>query len=1168
MSKNNEIEKIIEEAFISQKTELDLGYLELTEVPESIGKLQQLHTLSLHNNNITDIPEVIGKLQQLHTLSLSNNNLTDIPEVIGKLQQLQSLYLNNNNLTDIPEVIGKLQQLQYLSLHNNNNLTDIPEVIGKLQQLQSLSLNNNNLTDIPEVIGKLQQLQYLYLHDNNITDIPEVIGKLQQLQYLYLEGNQITDIPEVIGKLQQLHTLSLSNNNITDIPEVIGKLQQLQLLFLHSNNITEISEVIGKLQQLQSLYLHNNNITEIPEVIGKLQQLHTLYLSNNNITDIPEVIGKLQQLHTLSLNNNNITDIPEVIGKLQQLQYLYLHNNNITEIPEVIGKLQQLHTLSLSNNNITDIPEVIGKLQQLHTLSLDGNPLNAELEAASEEGIDAIKAYLQSKLIAQISLYEAKLILVGEGEVGKTCLLDALQGKKWKEHDSTHGIQIQLVKLKAPEDEIEIKLNAWDFGGQRVYRPTHQLFFSSPAIYLVVWKPREGPQQGFVKEWIRLIKHREPGAKILVVATHGGPQQRQPDINRQELWDMFGKKTVIDFFFVNNKPDENGIRVGISELKEAISKLAMSLPEMGRSIPKKWQEVHTQLLNTGKAFLPKAKVLDYCYKYEMSEKEADLFITIYHRLGHFIHYGYDLTLKDIVILKPDWLATAISLVLDDEDTRKAHGLVSYSRLSQLWNDKARDESLRYPSELHPIFLRLMERFDISYKVESLVGKNEADPVNLIAQLVLDNHPHEQLKKVWPTAIGEGNFQQVQMCNIVESNTGQSAPAEGLFYQLIVRLHKYSLGRVNYNESIHWQRGLLLDNDYNGRALLEHKGNNVHITVRAPFPERFLTMLTEEVKYLVESYWEGLDCNVMVPCITPCGKQSPGTGKFEVKKLIESKRASRPDYPCPVCNEWQNIDVLLRNAPSAQASATRGLFTEIESVRKELRRLSQKISNQGVKIMGRFDTLDENDRRVLSKIDSTYAGLINAFTDEAKEGPRLFSFEPVDRTNFNPREWTSSKFRLTFWCEHSRVPVPIHNEKDNKLGIYEIELTRKWLKKTAPYLKFLQGTLSLILPVALSGIELQLDDVSFDEIDEQLSFGKDIVDATLEGGEGIGNWITDKDQTNDLEIGSAIRATDASLRELHSLLKSIDPNHSNLGLKRVLNNHNEFMWVHPKFIGEY
>ena len=167
--------------------------------------------------------------------------------------------------------------------------------------------------------------------------------------------------------------------------------------------------------------------------------------------------------------------------------------------------------------------------------------------------------------------------------------------------------------------------------------------------------------------------------------------------------------------------------------------------------------------------------------------------------------------------------------------------------------------------------------------------------------------------------------------------GQSATAEGLFFQLIVRLHKYSLGRDNYNDSVHWKRGLLLDNDYNGRALLEHIGNDIKITVRAAYPERFLSYLTEEVKWLVESFWEGLNCNIMVPCISPCGMSSPGHGLFEVQKLIESKKKKRPEYPCPIsgCDEWQNIDQLLNNAPAAQPSAQNVLKDQITDVQQTL-----------------------------------------------------------------------------------------------------------------------------------------------------------------------------------------------------------------------------------------
>ena len=122
--------------------------------------------------------------------------------------------------------------------------------------------------------------------------------------------------------------------------------------------------------------------------------------------------------------------------------------------------------------------------------------------------------------------------------------------------------------------------------------------------------------------------------------------------------------------------------------------------------------------------------------------------------------------------------------------------------------------------------------------------------------------------------------------------------------------------------------------------------------------------------------------------------------------------------------------------------------------------------------GRFDHLDASEQRdSRAKVDdASYQPHRKCFlTDEAKEGPRLFSLVPVNRSGFNPREWTRAKFRLTLWCEHSRLPLPVLNaEKDKKKGVYEIELTREWFKKAAPFLKVLTGTLSLVLPVRVRG----------------------------------------------------------------------------------------------------
>ncbi|MEH2320821.1 leucine-rich repeat protein [Nostoc sp.] len=851
-------------------------------------------------------------------LDLSDMKLSEIPEAIASLTQLLTLNLSDNQLTQLPEAIASLTQLQRLNL-DSNQLTELPEAMASLTQLQRLDLGNNQLTELPEAMASLTQLQQLDLYYNQLTQLPEAITSLTQLQQLNLYHNKLTALPEAMGKLSQLISLDLNNNKLNQLPQSISYLINLE-----------------------ELRLNENDIIVLPEYLEQLSKLNTLAIGGNCLNELPNFIRKLTRLKKLFAWGIHLDALPEWIVNLTQLELLNIQENRIKIIPDFISLLSQLRSFMANKNLLTDLPTYLGQCLHLNTLDLDDNPLNPDLAAAYEQGTEAVFQYLRAQAEEQITLNEAKLILIGEGEVGKSCLLGSLRGDEWVDgRPTTHGIEIKPVIVTDPDSGTEITLNGWDFGGQRVYRPTHQLFFSAPAVYLVIWKPREGPQQGFVKEWITLIKNREPEAKVLVVATHGGPGQRQPDIDRQEILDQFGKDTVIDFFHVNSKPSEDTTHcTGLAELKDTIARVAASLPEMGRSVPAKWQQVREILQTSDKAYLPYDDVIAICAEQGIDKEQAELFLRISHTLGHFIHYHYDPTLRDIVILKPDWLAKAISFVLDDGMTRKRNGLVEFEHLSQLWSHPPFAGEEGYPSKLHPIFLRLMERFDLSYEV--VFDQSETSNTSLIAQLVPDTRP-EPLPN-WGEQPEGGDRQQVQICRIVDSR-GQFAVAEGLFYQLIVRLHKYSLGRANYEDSIHWQRGLMLDNDYNGRALLEYVGTDVKITVRAAYPERFLSYLTEEIKWLLENFWEGLRCNVMVSCVAPCGMNTPGNGLFEVEKLIKSKKKNRDEFLCTVsgCDEWQNIDCLLNNAPTTPPPSQaigieqfRGIVKdELNFIRKDL-----------------------------------------------------------------------------------------------------------------------------------------------------------------------------------------------------------------------------------------
>ncbi|MEM8637788.1 MAG: SAV_2336 N-terminal domain-related protein [Cyanobacteria bacterium P01_G01_bin.54] len=755
------------------------------------------------------------------------------------------------------------------------------------------------------------------------------------------------------------------------------------------------------------------------------------------------------------------------------------------------------------------------------------------------------------------ALNEAKLILVGEGEVGKSSLLGALRGDKWVEgRPTTHGIEIKPVIVNTSDNETEITLNVWNFGGQKVYRPTHQFFFGSPAVYLVIWKPREVPQQGFVGEWIALIKHREPDAKILVVSTYCGPGSRQPDIDRQELIELFSSETILGFFQVDSK-----LVNGITELKTAIANVASNLPGMGREILKKWQDVRKILQIQNQPCLPYGDVIHLCTEQGIEEKQTELFLRTFHELGWLTHYQYDPILKDIVIFEPDWLAKAISYVFDDVTIHRHNGLVEFDHLSQLWLNPPFYGETGYPADLHPIFLRLMERFDLAYTV--ILDPISPSKTYLIAQLVSDIRP-EQFPD-WGSAPNIGDHQQIYICRIVDDR-GQLAPVEGLFYQLIVRLHKYSLGRNNYEKSVHWQRGLMLDNDYNGRALLEQINTDIRITVRAAYPQQFLSYLTQEIQWLVENFWKGLKCKIMVPCLSESCFNSPNPGLFEIQKLIECKKVNRSEYPCEQCDDWQNIDQLLNNTPTTPPPSQEiGIEQFRDAIQDELQSIHRDLVRLDHRDRQRYQTLSAGQKAILSRIDQQFSYLMQIFADEAGEGPRLFSFKPVAPDYFDHPKWSITRFQLTLWCEHSRTPLPVLNPASPEQGVYELELSREWFTKAITTFKFITITLSLVLPVATSTTQVLLNEKTYAGIQDELDLGQ----KSLEFGFTDNIRTADRQGQSDSQKsvwGEVFRVQGSVLREFHTFLREKDPSFG--GLIRVQNRRREFLWVHPQFVGEY
>ena len=96
-----------------------------------------------------------------------------------------------------------------------------------------------------------------------------------------------------------------------------------------------------------------------------------------------------------------------------------------------------------------------------------------------QQGNEAILNYFAERGKGEVDhLYEAKMLIVGEGGAGKTSLLRRLykpDEELPEEKDSTKGIAIYKHEFKMKNGRT-FRLNVWDFGGNRFIMPRTSSF--------------------------------------------------------------------------------------------------------------------------------------------------------------------------------------------------------------------------------------------------------------------------------------------------------------------------------------------------------------------------------------------------------------------------------------------------------------------------------------------------------------------------------------------------------------------------------------------------------------------------------------------------------------------------------------------------------------------
>jgi WD40 repeat protein len=100
----------------------------------------------------------------------------------------------------------------------------------------------------------------------------------------------------------------------------------------------------------------------------------------------------------------------------------------------------------------------------------------------------------------------AKVVLLGEGTVGKTSLAYRLIEDKYVVKDRTHGMNVWPLELPLPRDvTIDHEALLWDFAGQEDYRLIHRLFLDETALALLLINPQKDDPFAEAGDWLKAL---------------------------------------------------------------------------------------------------------------------------------------------------------------------------------------------------------------------------------------------------------------------------------------------------------------------------------------------------------------------------------------------------------------------------------------------------------------------------------------------------------------------------------------------------------------------------------------------------------------------------------------------------------------------------------------
>jgi internalin A len=760
--------------------------------------------------------------------------------------------------------------------------------LSEMATLEELYLRWDQFAEFPAQLAMLSKLRKLSIYSDR--DVPDTVGDFQSLRYLGLgyaeavETSGMQPVSKRLGDLHGLEELVLERLNLRDVYPAIFTLTGLRDLSLVQCGLDELSPAIASLVHLEELNLNGNCLGSLPSELFSLSNISSLWIPNTRIGELSEDVGRLSQLKSLHIGECELKSLPAAVATLGRLTLLRANNNKITALPSGLTRLKELEILGLNHNLLTQFPRELVFLPKLRDLDLKDNPLSDPPPEIAGKGTRALQDYFSALVLGPPEhLHEAKILIVGEGGVGKTRLAGALiqhepSGEQYRDElRSTEGIDIREWRI-ANALTADFRINLWDFGGQEIYHATHQFFLTKRSLYLFVWDARKEDRTGGFDYWLNIIRLLSAGSPVIVVLNKS--DQRVREIDESELKRHF--PNILEFHKVSARTG-----VGIEVLRERVKEIAATLPHVGDQWPATWSSVRRSLEEAPQEHITRDEYEDICRAVNIPNSQMSSLSSYLHDLGVILHFQDDPLLQRIVILKPEWGTNAVYKVLDTRTVQDAKGRFTLTDLRSIWG------SAKYSPVYHPELLQLMIKFELCFPLGA--SGSYVAPELLSAEMPELN---------WDSS-----------GNLVFEYHYVFMPA-GIITRFIARMH----GAIEGDK--YWRNGVVLKwRGTRARVVAEPLNRRIHVAVNGTNCRELLSVVRHQIDEIHRTLNEPR-VSEMVPCnCVQCQTHAPHLFAFSTLEAYLAKGLE--EIRCEKSLENASIRKLIAevSAPSAVNQAT-------------------------------------------------------------------------------------------------------------------------------------------------------------------------------------------------------------------------------------------------------